>query len=97
MRKPTTTGGIAKGFLGDHRGTIADFDRAIELKPDYADAYTSRGFTKFIQGNYYGAIADYSQTIALNPDYVDAYINRGFAKSELGRRSRCHSGLEQGH
>ena len=28
---------------GDYRGAIADYDKAIELDPNYALAYTNRG------------------------------------------------------
>ena len=69
---------------GDLRGAIADFDRAIELKPDYAEACFSRGVAKFVQRDYRGAIADYGRVIELKPDYVVAYYNRGGAKSALG-------------
>ena len=35
--------GNACGASGDLPGAIADYSRAIELKPDYADAHKSRG------------------------------------------------------
>ena len=69
---------------GDYRGAIADYDRAIELKPDYAEACFSRGVAKFMQRDYRGSIADCDRAIELNPDYVVAYYNRGGAKSALG-------------
>ena len=31
---------------GDYTGAIADYDKAIELDPNYALAYTNRGTTK---------------------------------------------------
>ena len=75
--KAYTNRGVAKLKLGDYRGAIADFDRAIELNPDAAAACYGRGGAKSKLGDYEGAIADYSRAIEIKPDYADAYTNRG--------------------
>ena len=75
--------GNDKFMQGDYHGAIADYDRAIELNPNYAEACFSRGVAKFIQRDYRGAIADCDRAIELKPDYVAAYYNRGGAKSAL--------------
>ena len=69
---------------GDFHDAIADFDRAIELNPNYVKAYTKRGVAKVMLGDHDGAIADCDRAIALNPDYAEAYFFRGFAKRGLG-------------
>jgi tetratricopeptide (TPR) repeat protein len=38
--------GVAKGAKGDLDGAIADYSKAIELKPDYAEPYNNRGIVK---------------------------------------------------
>ena len=75
--------GNAKDDLQDYRGAIADYTKAIELKPDNANAYFNRGLAKKKLQDYRGAIADYNKAIELIPNYANAYNNRGNAKDEL--------------
>ncbi len=63
---------------------IADYGKAIELKPDDVEAYYNRGFTKQAKGDLDGAIADWTRAIELKPDYAEAYSNRGVAKRAKG-------------
>ena len=62
---------------------LSAFDQAIELMPDFADAYTGRGIVKSALGNAEEAIADHDEAIRLKPDFAEAYINRGTAKRAL--------------
>ena len=66
---------------------IADFNQAIILKPDYANAYYNRGAAKAMLRRYNDAIADYDAAIILKPDYADAYSNRGGLKAALGKHN----------
>jgi CheY-like chemotaxis protein len=49
------------------------FTKAIELKPNDADAYYIRGVSYGNLGNYQQAIDDYTKAIELKPDDVNAY------------------------
>src|ERR1700683_3793659 len=78
------TSGFGKQSGGDLDGAIADFTKAIELKPDDEETYLSRGFAKRAKGDLDGAIADFTKDIELKPDLAIAYNNRGEARYAKG-------------
>jgi tetratricopeptide (TPR) repeat protein len=55
------------------------YNKAIQMRPDYANAYNNRGTIYIKLGNTQLAIEDFNQAIRLRPDYVNAYINRGLS------------------
>jgi tetratricopeptide (TPR) repeat protein len=76
--------GFAYSTIGNYRQAIEDYGRAIEIKPDYAEAYINRGVAYSTIGNYRQAIEDYGRAIEIKPDYAEAYINRGNTYNGLG-------------
>ncbi len=65
---------------------IEYYNQAIELKPDFPEAYNNRGNAKYdSREDDKGAIKDYDQAIKLKPDFPEAYYNRGLAKYTLGK------------
>lgn len=63
---------------------IDDYTHAIELDPQYAEAYNARGESYRIRGWYEQsvedidrAMADFNRAIELNPQYAEAFVNRG--------------------
>jgi tetratricopeptide (TPR) repeat protein len=65
-----------KGQL--HRA-IADYDQAIRLNPNYAEAFNYRATTYHTMGQTDRAIEDLDQAIRLNPNFAAAFYNRGVA------------------
>ncbi len=61
-----------------------DYEKAIEVNPDYANAYNNRGNTKSKQKDYDGAMADYKRAINLSGQLVEAHFNSGIARENLG-------------
>jgi tetratricopeptide (TPR) repeat protein len=55
---------------GDYSGALNDYNKAIQLKPDYVDAFVGRGETKYKKGDPDGALADYNKAAELKPDLV---------------------------
>ena len=60
----------------DYDRAIEDYNRAIDLNPDHADAYSNRGLVCEIKGDYDRAIEDYNKAIELKPDLAEAYRGR---------------------
>lgn len=95
------TGGVfdAEAYLkrgeaaaGMHRydAAIADYNEAIRLRPDYAEAYNDRGHAYHWKGgNGDRAIADFTRAIELRPDYPTAYNNRGVVYMAGGHAARA--------
>ena len=77
--------GNTKAALGQYVAAISDYDKAIQLKPNYADVYYNRGLAKYYLGQLLAAISDYDKAIQLKPDDAHAYSNRGAAKADLGQ------------
>ena len=63
--------------IHEYDRAIGDYSTAIQLKPDYAEAYNDRGFAYYLKGNAERAIADYTRAIELRPNYPKAYNSRG--------------------
>ncbi|RKU08065.1 hypothetical protein C6501_17125 [Candidatus Poribacteria bacterium] len=63
---------------------ILAYDRAIILKPDYADAYFRRGISKGELRQYEFAISDLDDAIILDSHNAEAYYNRGMVHFKSG-------------
>jgi tetratricopeptide (TPR) repeat protein len=65
----------------DIQRELANYNRAIQLKPNDAISYHDRAFLKHTKfQDVRGALADYNRAIELDPKDTNAYSNRGFLK-----------------
>ena len=87
--------GHAKEVKGDWDGAIADFSKAIELNPTFADNYQMRGSAKRAKGDLDGAIVDFTKAIELNPKDAYAYDARGNAKKAKGDQAGADADFAQ--
>jgi tetratricopeptide (TPR) repeat protein len=62
--------------LPQHERAFADLGRAIELKPDYAEAMVARAAIMFDLSQFPSAIADCDRAARVRPDYAEAYFMR---------------------
>ena len=89
LPKPITIAGIAYGEKGDFDHAIGDLNKAIELNPDSAEAYSNRGVAYHGKGDFDRAIADYTKAAKLNPDSTEIYYNRGVTYNSKGDFDRA--------
>jgi Tfp pilus assembly protein PilF len=62
---------------GNYEGAISEFSLAIELDPNYAEAYHNRGYVHYKLEDYESALADYNKAAQLKPDLEKVHVNRG--------------------
>ena len=84
-----------KRAKGDLQGAIADYERAIEINPQFVGAYSNRGNARQDIGDLDGSIADYELAIKIDPFYAKAYGNRGLALLYQGDRIRAEKDFDQ--
>ncbi|MBN2175174.1 MAG: tetratricopeptide repeat protein [Bacteroidales bacterium] len=91
--------GNANYNLKDYVGAIRDLDMAIELNPQYTEAYYVRALCNSKLNNYPKALNDFNKVIELDPEFKDAYINRAYYVKEktgdyLGAIDDCNKFIE---
>jgi Flp pilus assembly protein TadD len=76
---------IALYKKGQYDEAIAEYRRAIALKPDLAGAHYWLGVAFYAKRQYDEAIAEYRSAIALKPDYAEAHNNLGSVLYRMGK------------
>ena len=61
----------------NYQQAIKSFTEAINLMPQFAEAYSTRSFISRLKGDFDNAVADATKAIGLNPRSALAYIHRG--------------------
>ncbi len=69
--------GIRLFNLKDYDRALAEFNRALELNPDSAQAHDLLGIVYFMKKEYHKAEIQFEKTIARDPGYSEAYCNLG--------------------
>ena len=71
--------GIALKEQGKLNQAIEVLNKALSIKPNYADAHYNIGVTLQEQGKLEQAVEAYSKAVSIKSDYTDAYNNMGIA------------------
>jgi PGF-CTERM protein len=79
---------------GDYEKAIECFDKAIELNPNYTDAYLNRGLAYLYLEQNERAIEDFEKVIELNPCYDQACRAREFVLSILKQENGASEDYE---
>ena len=77
------------GFTLQEQGKLEEaieaYNKALAIKPDYAQAYYNLGNALHEQGKLEEAIEAYNKALAIKPDYAQAYYNMGITLQEQGK------------
>ena len=68
--------GVRHQRAGQLVHAVTYYECAIELNPDYAEAYNNLGIASMTKGKFDEAMAHFDRAIAIKPDYAEAHFNR---------------------
>lgn len=75
--------GLVKFYRGEFASAVADFERAIGMNPNYAEAHYNLGRCLEKLGDPAGAIARFEEALRVRPTYSAARSSRDRAKKAL--------------
>ena len=75
--------------LDRYDDAVRDFDRALQIRPDYVEAYNNRGTAYIDLGQYARALKDFDAAIRIDPKDSMAVFNHGLANDALGAHAQA--------
>jgi tetratricopeptide (TPR) repeat protein len=82
--------GIAHAIQGEHDQAITYYNKAIEINPNFANAYFSRGVAYAERrGKLDEAICDYNKAAEINPGFAKVIALRGLAYYSKGEYDKA--------
>ena len=88
--------GFALAGRGQVDEAIAHYQKALEIKPDYAEAHNNLGNALAGRGQVDEAIAHYRKALEIKPDYAEAHNNLGLRPGRPRTGRRGHRPLPEG-
>lgn len=71
----------------DFEMIMRDYDKVIDLNPDFSFAYYNKANVYAMLKDYKSAIKYYNKAIEIDPDFAEAYFNRGLTYLYLNDKS----------
>ena len=71
------------------------YKKALELKPDYAEAYSNLGSALYYLGRLPEAESIFLKALALKPDYAECYSNLGSVYNDIERFEEAEKNLKK--
>ena len=93
LRNHTTISAHLLDSLGRIDEAIVHYEKALVIKPAYAEAHNNLGNTLHKLDRSEEAFAHYRRALAINPNYAEAHDNLGVALAALGQYEEaiiCH-------
>ena len=98
-RTPEANHQVARGVQAlereDFEHAITHFTRAIELDPDFAEAYNQRAIAQFLLERYEPSIADCQRTVERMPIHFGALAGMGHCYAHLGQTEKAIESYER--
>jgi tetratricopeptide (TPR) repeat protein len=89
---------------GNERQSLADFDKGIEVEPDYASVYHNKGWYLNKLRRHQEAILNFEKTLELEPDravtyenLADTYLNLGAKQKAIKAFRKAYQCLQPAH
>jgi tetratricopeptide (TPR) repeat protein len=76
--------GLALVGAGNIQKAIEQYNRALEIRPAYADAQNNLGIALAQEGKLEEAIGHFKQAMQINPNLLQAHLNLGSALRQTG-------------
>jgi tetratricopeptide (TPR) repeat protein len=77
--------GLGYADQGQYQRAIEDFNAAMAIKPDHAEAIINRANVYVAIGQYGQALRDFNHALKLKPHFADNYYNRGILYLKMNR------------
>jgi tetratricopeptide (TPR) repeat protein len=87
--------GVALMHEKKYAAALVDFEKAVQAKPDFAEAHNNLAYCLRHQGpaRYTEALGHYDKAIQLNPKLAEAYEYRGVLFVKMNRRNDAEKDL----
>ena len=74
---------------------LRDYDKTIDLTPDFSFAYFNKGNLYRSMKNFKSAVSFYSKAIEIDPDFAESYYNRGISHLYLNDKINATQDLSK--
>lgn len=71
----------------DFETIMHDYDKTIEMNPDFSFAYYNKANLLYTLKDYKAALKYYTKAIEIDPDFAEAYFNRGLTYLNLNDKN----------
>ena len=90
---PNLLGAVNTG-LGRMEQAVASYAKALQIKPDYAEAHNNLGIVLTNLGKPEEAVASYNKALQIKPDFAEAHRNLSIAKEYQDGDPQTHQMLQ---
>ncbi|MEO1925850.1 MAG: tetratricopeptide repeat protein [Gammaproteobacteria bacterium] len=80
---------------GDFQAALKDFNKVIEIAPDFAEGWNKRATVYYQAGNYQASLEDIIETLKLEPRHFGAITGRGLCYMKLDKWQLALTSFEQ--